>query len=105
MSSVFAQDYVADFEVFTRLFYIEGAISFGIGLVSYWLLPDNPETAYFLTKEERQLGRARLVSRGNYEKFDWAQVIEALTSPMCYLSGLIQMCTNTYIYIYGRLRN
>jgi len=56
MSAVFARDYVADFEVFTRLFYIEGAISFGIGLVSYWLLPDNPETAYFLTKEERQLG-------------------------------------------------
>jgi sugar phosphate permease len=74
MSSVFAQDYVADFEVFTRLFYIEGAISFGIGLASYWLLPDNPETAYFLTKEERELGRARLVSRGNYEEFDWAQV-------------------------------
>jgi len=80
------------------LFFIEGAISFGLGIAAYWLLPDSPETAYFLTQEERELARARLVSRGNYEKFEWAHVKEALTSPMCYLSGAIQLCTNTYIY-------
>ncbi|KAH8810763.1 high-affinity nicotinic acid transporter-like protein [Xylogone sp. PMI_703] len=80
------------------LFYIEGAISFALGIAAYWLLPDSPETAYFLTKEEKELGRARLMSRGNYEEFNWADVIEALTSPMCYLSGFIQLCTNTYIY-------
>ena len=80
------------------LFWVEGMISFVIGVFAYWLYPDGPETAYFLTEEERDIGRRRLVRHGNYEPYAFSDVRAALTSPICYLSGLLQLCCDTYLY-------
>ena len=80
------------------LYWVEGMLSFVIGIASYWLYPDNPETAYFLTEEERQLGRDRLIKYGNYEEYNSADIKAALTSPICWLSGIIQTCCDTYLY-------
>jgi hypothetical protein len=80
------------------LFFIEGAISFVVGIAGFWLFPDNPETAYFLSKEERELARVRLIAQGNYEKFEFAQVKAVLTDPIYWLSGIINLCANIYNY-------
>ena len=34
---------------------IEGLPTFVLGIATYWLLADDPETAYYLTPEERTL--------------------------------------------------
>ncbi|KAH8879473.1 MFS general substrate transporter [Thozetella sp. PMI_491] len=80
------------------LFFIEGLISFVFGVASYWLFPDSPETAYFLTPEERRLGKERLRAQGNYDEFSWTDVKAALTSPICWLSSAIQIAACTQVY-------
>ena len=42
------------------LFIIEGAVTFGIAIVSMWLLPDFPLTTRWLTQAERELAHARI---------------------------------------------
>ncbi|KIW20526.1 hypothetical protein PV08_01101 [Exophiala spinifera] len=42
------------------LFIIEGAVTFGVGAVAIWLLPDFPLTTRWLTPSERQLAHARV---------------------------------------------
>jgi MFS family permease len=80
------------------LFFIEGMMSFVIGVAGFFLFPDSPETAYFLNKEERELARLRLEPYGVNEEFDWAQVKAALVSPVCWLSGFIQLTTDIVTY-------
>lgn len=80
------------------LYFIEGLISLIFGVACFWLLPDNPETAYFLTPEERKLGKERLISQGNYEEFTYADVIAALKSPICWLSSAIQIAVCVQVY-------
>ncbi len=80
------------------LFFIEGAISFCIGVASFFLFPDGPETAYFLTPEERLIAKARLESHGNNEPMSWALVKEAFKDPVVWLSGFIQFNADIYNY-------
>lgn len=42
------------------LFYIEGAVTVFIGLLSMWLLPDYPDNTTWLTVEERRIAQLRL---------------------------------------------
>lgn len=78
------------------LFFIEGMLTFVIGAAGFWLFPDSATTAYFLDTEERELAALRLEPCGVEDKFHWAPVKEALTSPMCWLSACIQLCANIY---------
>ncbi|RFU28757.1 hypothetical protein B7463_g7582, partial [Scytalidium lignicola] len=78
------------------MFFIEGALTFCIGLAAYFVFPNNPETAYFLNQEEREVARLRLIKHGNYERFDKKDIFAALKSPILWLSGFMQMCADTY---------
>lgn len=80
------------------LYFIEGLITLVFATASFWLLPDNPETAYFLTPEERKLGKERLISQGNYVEFRFADVKAALTSPICWLSSAIHISAMVQVY-------
>ncbi|EON98884.1 putative high-affinity nicotinic acid transporter protein [Phaeoacremonium minimum UCRPA7] len=60
-------DGVGGYSGWRWLYFIEGLISFAFGIATYWLFPDNPETAYFSNEEERKAGKERLMKRGNYE--------------------------------------
>lgn len=80
------------------LYFIEGLITLIFAVSSFWLLPDNPETAYFLTSEERKLGKERLISQGNYEEYSFADVKAALKSPICWLSCAIHISAMVQVY-------
>ena len=65
------------------IFIVEGVITVGFGLCSFFFLPHTPATAKFLTEEQRAgaIKRLQLDSRGStsnaavdYEKFDWRWV-------------------------------
>ncbi|KAL2812184.1 major facilitator superfamily domain-containing protein [Aspergillus granulosus] len=43
------------------LFIIEGAMTLIVGVIGFWWLPDNAQTAWFLTDRERAAARARLL--------------------------------------------
>ncbi|KAI0696757.1 MFS general substrate transporter [Cerioporus squamosus] len=64
------------------IFIIEGLFTVAIGMIAYFVLPDLPRTAHFLTPEER----AYVIHRKKYdnssvgeeEHFEWRHVKEAL---------------------------
>lgn len=75
------------------LFIIEGAVTFGVAIVTIWLLPDYPNNTRWLTVEERELAhnRIRLDTVGLEEsKGVRAGFFEAIRDPRLYLFGLMQ---------------
>ncbi|KAG9122129.1 Glycoside hydrolase 2 (Mannanase, beta-galactosidase), partial [Ceratobasidium sp. 392] len=62
------------------IFILEGLLTIIVAVISYWIVPDWPERAAFLTPEER----ARLIERSKYdsagvtEAFKWKYVVQAL---------------------------
>ncbi|OLY81474.1 High-affinity nicotinic acid transporter [Smittium mucronatum] len=51
---------VKDVEPYAVIFLIEGAISIGFGILSFFLIVDYPETAKFLNEEEKELITRRI---------------------------------------------
>lgn len=80
------------------IFFVEGAISFCWACASFFLFPNSPETASFLTTEEKQLARLRIEAQDKDVPFAWSQVTAVLKSPICWLSGWIQLCASIYYH-------
>ncbi|EXJ65369.1 hypothetical protein A1O7_01710 [Cladophialophora yegresii CBS 114405] len=80
------------------IFFVEGAISFCWACASFFLFPNSPETARFLNTEEKRLAQCRIESQDKDVPFRWSQVVAALKSPICWLSGFIQLCAGVYYH-------
>ena len=66
------------------LFLVWGLVTVTVGLLFWFLMPDSPLSAWFLSKDERRLAVERL--RGNQQgignkRFKWYQFKEAFTDP------------------------
>lgn len=58
---------------------IEGLPTFVLGIACIWILADDPETAFYLNEEEKQMIFARRAAQlGQSDVFDWADVRKAL---------------------------
>ncbi|KAJ9482476.1 hypothetical protein VN97_g10948 [Penicillium thymicola] len=78
------------------LFIIFGAATFLWGLLLLWLLPNNPQTAWFLNERERKLAFARVQgARHSAETRKWnhGQMMEALMDPRSWLFFLLCIFT------------
>ncbi|KAK2748127.1 hypothetical protein FQN57_001251 [Myotisia sp. PD_48] len=78
-------------EAWRWLFIVEGIISIGAGGICWISLPKTPETAWFLTKEEKQLMLARKARDAVYkgeDKFSWDCVRMAFMDPFIYVAAL-----------------
>ncbi|KAF5703588.1 DAL5-Allantoate ureidosuccinate permease [Fusarium globosum] len=74
------------------LFLIFGAATFIWGLVVWWLLPTNPQSAWFLNEHERKLAFERVQgARHSVETGEWnyTQMREAFMDPRSWLFFLI----------------
>lgn len=68
-----------------------------IGIATFFLLPNNYETAYFLNEEDKALMRLRMQSAARYadaEEFDIQEVYKTLRDPKSWLTSLNQICVN-----------
>lgn len=76
-----------------RLFIIEGVVTFAVGIIATFTLPDHPLNTKWLTEEERQLAHAR-ISRDTVGKSEskatLASLKEAFADPRLYLLALMQ---------------
>jgi hypothetical protein len=68
------------------IFLIEGIITCGLAIISFWTLTDRPETARFLTAEEKKIAIARVQSENVgstdlIDKLDWAKFKNGLKNP------------------------
>ncbi len=70
------------------LFIVEGIPAVLLGIAAFWVLPDGPEDATFLTEDERRLVRARIASeRREKEQRD---LLPALKDPRVLILTLAQ---------------
>ncbi|KAK8161108.1 permease of the major facilitator superfamily [Phyllosticta citrichinensis] len=81
------------------IFAIEGIITCGIALVAFAVLTDRPETARWLSEEEKKLAVARVKSEriGTSEvldKLDVPKTLKGIFSPVTLLTGFIFLLVN-----------
>ena len=81
------------------LFLVEGFPSIVIAVLAWILIPDNPETARFLSSEQRKIASLRLTnsspSKGVHRKaFQWKEVGQTLIDPKSYLTAFMFFSCN-----------
>ncbi|KAK3307105.1 major facilitator superfamily domain-containing protein [Chaetomium strumarium] len=84
---------------------IEGLPTVCLGIASWWLLPDEPETAYFLDGPQRAMAAARLRRQTGYTanaaEFHWQDVRAALGDWKVWAFALAQFGSDTMLYGYS----
>ncbi|GAA5975355.1 hypothetical protein JCM11641_005950 [Rhodosporidiobolus odoratus] len=81
------------------IFFVEGLISMGIAVCSWFLLPDRPETCRWLSEEERALAEARIKSEnvGQTDVVDnirFKSVLQGIFNPTTLIVSLIFLFNN-----------
>mgnify|MGYP005988646465 CR=1 FL=1 len=85
------------------IFGIEGLATVILGLVSFAILPDRPETAIWLTPEEKQLAISRLraerLSKSHKaEEFNWNKVRLGIFNPVVLPTSAIFLLNSTTVH-------
>ena len=81
---------------------IEGLPTFVLGIATWFILPDDPETAYFLNDAERKMAASRLKRQTGYTvsaaEFHWKDVLAALKDWKVWAFSLAQFGSDTMLY-------
>ncbi|KAI9837836.1 MAG: hypothetical protein M1819_006770 [Sarea resinae] len=84
---------------------IEGLPTFVLGILTFFVLADKPETAYYLTPEDKALMVARRERQTGHtasaQKFHWADVRDALTDWRVWAMCIAQFGVDTMLYGYS----
>ncbi|KAI6016740.1 major facilitator superfamily domain-containing protein [Pisolithus marmoratus] len=86
------------------IFILEGSFTFVFGIFSFLLLPRSPETAHFLSSNERcyvvsTLKRSRAISDDDgKDDFSWMEVLRAIRSPHVFMICVVEICNGTVLY-------
>jgi len=94
------------------IFIIEGLLTVVVGILSYFVLPNNVETASFLKEDERIFASARLHqdlpsrlsqdgSEHEHEKFQWSEVRRGVLNISTWLSALAYFGILAGLYSFG----
>ncbi|KAJ9137506.1 MFS transporter [Pleurostoma richardsiae] len=86
------------------IFILEGLATIVVAVAAYWFIYNYPDTAKFLTDNERSVIRARLAADSDAthdEKFAWGNVAKALKDPKCWLYGLSFHTMSLPLYTYS----
>ena len=87
----------AGFTSWQIMFLLCGLITVAVGITVILILPDNPMTARFLTRNEKFWAIERLRSNQTgveNKQFKWPQFIECFQDPQTYLLSLITISSN-----------
>lgn len=82
------------------LFLVEGLPTVALAVAVFFLLPDSPDTAGFLTPEEREVARARAILQSGQEgaarlgSFDLGEALAALAAPQTWVQPLMYFSCN-----------
>jgi len=85
-SGILKIDSIGSIERWQMIFLIEGIITVGLAIISFFTLTDRPETARWLTEEEKKIAIARVQSENVgstdlLDKLDWAKFRNGLKNP------------------------
>lgn len=98
-SAILKLDHFGSLHTWRMIFAIEGIITIGIGIVAFFTLTDRPETARWLSKEEKDLAVARVKSErvGTTEvldKLDMAKTMRGIFSPVTLTTSFVFLLDN-----------
>lgn len=98
-SAILRLDSFAGLHKWRMIFAIEGIITIGLGLLAFFTLTDRPETARWLTKEEKELAIARVKSErvGQtvvLDKIDAKKLVRGIFSPVTLSTAFIFLLNN-----------
>ena len=78
------------------LFFVEGFPSIIAAVFAWYQIPDTPDTAWYLSRREKEVARLRLRSDAGSKtltngesKLDWQEIREALTDLKCWITAVI----------------
>ncbi|KAG2001593.1 hypothetical protein GB937_010035 [Aspergillus fischeri] len=98
-SGILSLDHFGGLRTWRMIFAIEGIITIGLALISFFTLTDRPATARWLTQEEKDLAIARVKSErvGTTEvldKIDKAKTLRGIFSPVTLATSFIFLLNN-----------
>lgn len=83
------------------LFLVEGLPTIIFAFFVFWYLPDSPDTAKFLTEEEKQVAKARAILQTGMEgterigtKVNWSDILSTFKSPQTLIMPLMYFSCN-----------
>lgn len=80
------------------LFLALGAITSGYSVLLFFVLPDSPATASFLTPTERTIAVQRTLKNktgaADASEFDWCQVLDTVKDPQAWIMVFYTFCVN-----------
>ncbi|KIW64813.1 hypothetical protein PV04_09721 [Phialophora macrospora] len=95
-SAILTLDHVGYLRTWRMIFVIEGIITCGLGLLAFFTLTDRPETAKWLTSDEKDLAVARLKS----ERTATTEVLDGFTTKKI-LKGILHPVTLMTAVVFG----
>ncbi|KAL1635967.1 hypothetical protein SLS58_010019 [Diplodia intermedia] len=98
-SAILKLDHFGGLHRWRMIFAIEGIITIGLSLISFVTLTDRPETARWLTQEEKDLAIARVKSERVgatevLEKMDTKKILRGIFSPVTLSTSFIFLLNN-----------
>ncbi|CAG7924793.1 unnamed protein product [Penicillium olsonii] len=98
-SGILKLDHFGTLRTWRMIFAIEGIVTIGIGVVAFFTLTDRPETAKWLSQEEKDLAVARVKSErvGTTEvldKLDMAKTLRGIFSPVTITTSFVFLLNN-----------
>jgi MFS family permease len=84
------------------IFIIEGLPTVVLGVICWFFLADDPDTAYYLTPEEKEMVLIRRARQtGVSETFEWKDVKKAVIDWRAYMFYVGLFCVDTMLYGYS----
>ncbi|KXS93901.1 hypothetical protein AC578_2251 [Pseudocercospora eumusae] len=81
---------------------IEGLPTVVLGIACWWILADDPDTAYYLNAEEKEMIIARRATQtGQSDIFEWQDVRKGLKDWKIWSFSVGQFCVDTMLYGYS----
>ncbi|RJE24824.1 Mfs transporter [Aspergillus sclerotialis] len=98
-SAILTLDHFGSLHTWRQIFAIEGIITIGIGLMTFITCTDRPETARWLSQEEKNLAVARVKSERIattevLDKIDLAKTMRGIFNPITIVSGFTFLLNN-----------
>ncbi|CAG8081189.1 unnamed protein product [Penicillium nalgiovense] len=103
-SAILRLDSFGSLKKWRMMFAIEGIITIGIALLAFITLTDRPETALWLTQEEKDLAIARVRSESEnvgvnevLDKLDMKKVMRGIFNPVTQATSLVMLLANVTV--------
>ncbi|KAL1878026.1 hypothetical protein VTK73DRAFT_8250 [Phialemonium thermophilum] len=101
-SGILSLDHVGSLHSWKMIFGVEGIITIGLAVISFFTLTDSPATARWLTQEERDLAIARVKSERVaatelLDGMDWKKLLRGVMNPVTLSTAFVFLLNNVTV--------